>query len=272
MILLHARREELDTALGWAAAEGWNPGLDDVSAFWAADPLGFFVAEVSDQPVAFISVVNHCADHAFLGLYLCHPAWRGKGIGLALWRHAILHAGGRSIALEGVEAQQANYARSGFVRVGGTERWEGQLPVFEDNAARLAEPQDLAMIQDLDTAGNGYSRFSFCRKWIEATPTRQTVILLNGSGFATVRRCKEGIKIGPVMAPTAGLALQVVKFAANCMKGDKVVLDLPEENSALASLLASAGFCKGFKTARMFKGVPSKPSNLLQAIATIKLG
>src|SRR3712207_9059113 len=38
------RRPELDLALDWAAAEGWNPGLRDADAFWAADPEGFLLA------------------------------------------------------------------------------------------------------------------------------------------------------------------------------------------------------------------------------------
>ena len=272
MILRHARREELDTALAWAAAEGWNPGLDDASAFWAADPLGFFVAELGDQPVAFISVVNHCADHAFLGLYLCHPAWRGKGIGLALWRHAIPHAGARSIALDGVDAQQANYAKSGFVRVGGTQRWEGQVPAVRNPGVRLAAPRDLLLIQALDAAAHGYSRAGFFQTWIKASPTRQTVVLSDGSGCGTVRRCKTGVKIGPVLAPTAELALQIIQFAANCLPADTVTLDLPEENKALAGLLAAAGFCKSFRTARMVKGMAPQSTGLLQAIATMELG
>src|SRR3712207_6914266 len=32
--------------LDWAAAEGWNPGLRDADAFWAADPDGFMLAEL----------------------------------------------------------------------------------------------------------------------------------------------------------------------------------------------------------------------------------
>ena len=31
------RRADLDIAIDWAAAEGWNPGLDDAEAFLAAD-------------------------------------------------------------------------------------------------------------------------------------------------------------------------------------------------------------------------------------------
>ena len=31
-------RPEIDTAIEWAAREGWNPGLADADAFHAADP------------------------------------------------------------------------------------------------------------------------------------------------------------------------------------------------------------------------------------------
>ncbi|WP_368074483.1 GNAT family N-acetyltransferase [Celeribacter baekdonensis] len=79
MNLRSAEPQDLVRVLDWARAEGWNPGLDDASAFWGADGDGFFVAEVEDQIVAAISVVNHDADFAFLGLYLCLPAFRGAG-------------------------------------------------------------------------------------------------------------------------------------------------------------------------------------------------
>ncbi|MEO0387662.1 MAG: GNAT family N-acetyltransferase, partial [Pseudomonadota bacterium] len=109
-----APRDALDTMLDWAAAEGWNPGLDDAAAFFAADPDGFFVTlDDAGQPVAAISVVNHTPTFAFLGLYIVRPSDRGRGNGLALWRHALAHAGPRSIGLDGVEAQQDNYAASG---------------------------------------------------------------------------------------------------------------------------------------------------------------
>jgi len=43
---------DLETVLDRAAAEGWNPGLEDAAAYWAADPEGFFPAEPDGQPVA----------------------------------------------------------------------------------------------------------------------------------------------------------------------------------------------------------------------------
>ena len=39
-LVVHAMsRAEMDLAVEWAAAEGWNPGLDDADAFFAADQL-----------------------------------------------------------------------------------------------------------------------------------------------------------------------------------------------------------------------------------------
>jgi len=107
MITFHtATVKELGTALDWAAAEGWNPGLEDAEAFFASDPAGFFVARDGDRPIAAISVVNHSETFAFLGLYIVTPSYRGQGIGLRLWNHALAHAGARTIGLDGVEAQQ----------------------------------------------------------------------------------------------------------------------------------------------------------------------
>ena len=42
-------RAELDTLVGWAADEGWNPGLNDAQIFWDTDPQGFVAAELGGE-------------------------------------------------------------------------------------------------------------------------------------------------------------------------------------------------------------------------------
>ena len=37
-------RAEVDELVGWAAREGWNPGLRDAEIFWATDPEAFVAA------------------------------------------------------------------------------------------------------------------------------------------------------------------------------------------------------------------------------------
>ena len=59
-------REELNLALAWADGEGWNPGLADADCFHAADPDGYLVGCLADEPVACISVVRYGEHYAFL--------------------------------------------------------------------------------------------------------------------------------------------------------------------------------------------------------------
>ena len=77
-------RADLDVAVGWAAAEGWNPGLEDADAFLAADPGGFLMGRLDGEPVACISVVRYGATYGFLGFYICRPEFRGQGLGLQM--------------------------------------------------------------------------------------------------------------------------------------------------------------------------------------------
>lgn len=274
MILRQMTPGDLETVLDWAAAEGWNPGLEDAAAFWAADPEGFFMAERDGRLAAAISVVNHDDDHAFLGLYICHPDFRGQGIGLALWAHALRHAGGRSVGLDGVPAQQANYARAGFVATGSTLRMEGAAWA-PDASLRLSEPGDAAALLALDRAALGHARPGFLSGWIIQTQTRRTVVAEGPDGpigFATARLCQSGGKIGPVIAPDTATALALVASAAQALDLHRIAVDVPQQNAALLDALAAAGFVETFRTARMIRGTPPAPSASLQAVATLELG
>ena len=265
---------DLECVLDWAADEGWNPGLGDAVAFRAADPEGFFLAERDGRLAAAISVVNHDPDNAFLGLYICHPDFRGQGIGLALWTHALRHAGGRSVGLDGVPAQQANYARAGFVATGSTLRMEGAAWV-PDASLRLSEPGDAVAMLALDRAALGHARPDFLSGWITQTPTRRTVVAEGPDGpigFATARLCRSGGKIGPVIAPDTATALALAASAARALDLDRIAVDVPQQNAALLDALTAAGFVETFRTARMVRGTPPVPSASLQAVATLELG
>lgn len=275
MICRQASAVEVGIMLDWAAAEGWNPGLDDAGAFRSADPEGFFMADVQGRPVAAISVVNHAPDMAFLGLYLCHPSHRGRGIGYALWQHALSHAGGRTVGLDGVAEQQANYSKSGFVRAGATTRYEGRLSAVPDSAIGLAQQVDLAALRTLDRQANGVDRPAFLSAWTRRTEHRATYVLQGAdgpTGFATARDCRTGVKIGPIIAPDAPAALRLARAARVERQPGPTYIDLPASSSDLARLLAGAGFAPVFETARMYRGPAPVCGPGLQAFSTMELG
>lgn len=267
---------DLDMVLDWAAAEGWNPGLDDARAFHAADDRGFFLARVDGAPVAAISVVNHDADNAFLGLYLCRPEWRGQGIGMATWTRALEHADARSVGLDGVAAQEANYAKSGFVRTGASLRHEGFWPATRSPEVRAADAVDMPRLIELDAAAGGFGRPAFLNAWLAPDqPERSTRVLQKDGeivGFATWRTCRDGTKIGPVIAPSTATALDLIADIATERPNGPLIVDLPEANTALRRALEGAGFAVPFATARMYRGTVPQTGPGLQAIATMELG
>ena len=269
LALDHMRSEELAVVLGWAAEEGWNPGLDDAPAFFAADPKGFFVARHSGQIVAAISVVNHAPDFAFLGLYICRPERRGHGIGLALWNHALTHAGERTIGLDGVPDQQGNYAASGFVKSGETSRFTGGITAGPMLAE--ASPKDIPWITALEAAACGYDKPDFMKTWIAPSLSRRTVVLPQEQGFATIRACKSGAKIGPLVAQDLSGAQKLLHAAAGVFTGP-VSIDLPRDARALTDYCQSLGMTCGFSTARMYRGPAPMPGLPIRAVATLELG
>lgn len=272
-----ATRAEIGLMLDWAADEGWNPGLGDADAFAAADPAGFFVARAGGKAVAAISVVNHDDTMAFLGLYLCHPDFRGQGIGFGLWQHALAHAGGRCVGLDGVAAQQANYARSGFALHGATTRLEGPAPTVQAGDIRPLDPTtDLDAIMALDRAANGYDRRGFLPGWVgDAQPQRKSVVIERHgqiAGFGTARLCRLGAKIGPLVAPDPAAAVTLLGAAAQALGAASLSVDLPDTQGRFRAMLTKRGFVATFETARMYRGTPPASSPLLRAIATMELG
>src|SRR5438046_3000021 len=95
LVVTRATPEDWAVVTGWAADEGWNPGLSDSAGFFAQDPEGFFVGRVGGEPVSAISVVNYGDAYAFLGFYLVRPDLRGRGYGITTWKTALAHAGTR---------------------------------------------------------------------------------------------------------------------------------------------------------------------------------
>lgn len=264
---------ELDLVLGWAAEEGWNPGIDDAAAFHAADPAGYFVADIGGTPVAAISVVNHTDDFAFLGLYLCHPDYRGRGIGYALWKHALAHAGNRTVGLDGVPDQQENYRRSGFVLAARNTRFTGVLPAGAGHVLAPVTSADIPRLVDLEGRASGVYKPAFLREWLRPTGPREIRAAADGSSaFLTLRRCVEGYKIGPLVAPDIAAARALLLGAAAITGDAAVMIDIPGDQADLAALCTEFGMVPSFSTARMYRGPEIVPGPGIRAIATLELG
>lgn len=257
--------DEIRTLLDWAAAEGWNPGLSDALPFQAADPSGFIGAFIDGVMVAAISAVAYDEHFGFIGLYICHKDWRGQGHGKAVWDAGMARLGSRTIGLDGVPEQQANYGRMGFVRAYETVRMSGTL-AGQTSAALPARVDDVA---GYDRACFPAERRNFLEAWL-MSPNQYLAVSTNGDlrGYAVVRSCVEGFKIGPLFADTVDLALDLLGPIAG-----PVQIDVPVQQEAFIDALQSRGFVPGFMTARMYRGRPPElEQHRVFGITSLELG
>ncbi len=271
-------RSDLDVAVAWAAAEGWNPGLADADAFHATDPDGFLMAFVEGRPAASISVVSYGDAFCFLGFYIVEPALRGQGIGLALWNAGMERFKGTQVlGLDGVPAQQENYRRSGFALAHRNVRYEGVSRCDHPADPRLARIGQgiLPSILAYDRAVFPAPRDAFVARWTREGGRTGFALVEDGNvvGYGVIRPCREGHKIGPLFADTPGDAEVLFRALAAGVKGETIILDPPEPNDEALALAERFELSPVFETARMYRGPkPGLPLDRIYGITTFELG
>lgn len=270
---------EVELAIEWAAREGWNPGLHDAACFHAADPDGFLVAECEGEAVGCISAVSYAGQFGFIGLYIVQPAWRGRGIGLQLWQAGMARLSGSVVGLDGVPAQQDNYRESGFVLAWNNVRFAGTA-----RAAAAAVPPQIVPLASVGFAAVCADdrrvfpapREAFLRRWIGMPDATGLAWMEAGrlAGWGLIRRCREGHKIGPLLADSTTIAHAL--YAALCARvpaGEAVYLDVPLPNAAAVALAQAQGLHSVFETARMYAGpAPAIELPRIYGVTTFELG
>lgn len=274
---------EVATLVGWAGDEGWNPGLADASAFHAADPQGFLGCFVDGVLAAGISAVAYGTDFGFIGLYICHPDYRGKGYGRQVWDAGIAHLEGRTIGLDGVPEQQANYASMGFEPTYQTFRWSGRVttpspsptaPSASTIKVRTATPDLLPAIGAFDSRFFPAERSSFLTEWLSAPRATFVATTAAGiAGYAVLRRCLVGHKLGPLFAVDNDAADALLDACLQRIGTDELQIDAPEAQDVFSNRLARLGFTRGFATRRMYRGpAPTVDQSGVYGVTTLELG
>jgi GNAT superfamily N-acetyltransferase len=268
---------DLDLAVEWAAREDWNPGLDDASAFRAADPDGFLMGFVNEVPVTCISAVRYGSDFGFIGFYIAIPEARGRGYGWAIWQAAMARLESRTIGLDGVVAQQENYVKSGFHLAHRNVRYGGRPGVSAVSDPKLVEiTGDLVpAIMSYDRALFPAPRTEFLRVWLKTGERRSFAFVEGGDvkGYGTVRPSREGHKIGPLFADSAAVADALFRVLAAQAGHGQLIVDPPAPNADSVGLAARYGLTPVFETARMYRGaVPDLPLSRIYGITSFELG
>jgi GNAT superfamily N-acetyltransferase len=264
------------TAVEWAAAEGWNPGVDDVERFLAADHDAFIGLGADGEVVGTVSCVLYGDSYAFVGFYIVRPDLRGRGLGTQLFDRALARAGDRVVGLDGVVDQQPVYASLGFELAHRNERWcgtgGGDVP---DNLIPLSSV-DRNELYAYDAAVFGAPRPAFLDAWIDRPRGCALGCIHRGrlAGYAVLRTCREGMKIGPLFADNGDCAHALLAgMRAAAGDGTPIFLDIPHANDAARVLAEAELDAPVFETARMYRnGRPPEDTDRVYGVTTFELG
>lgn len=215
LVIRNMTRPEVDELVGWAACEGWNPGLDAAECFWATDPDAFIAAELAGELIGGGAITAYQGEFGFMGFFIVRPEFRGRGLGNTLWharRERLLARlrPGAGIGLDGVLAMQDYYAKGGFVFSHRNLRFRAEIPerpitprplpptVGNQDIIPLAEiPFD--QVLDYDRLCFPAPRATFLKGWLSQPRALALGCRRDGSlsGYGVVRRCGRGYKDRP---------------------------------------------------------------------------
>ena len=279
-------RPEVDELVGWAAREGWNPGLHDADTFWAADPEAFIAAERKGELIGGGAITSYDGEFGFMGFFIVRPEHRGAGLGNMLWqarRQRLLArlAPGASIGMDGVFAMQPYYTQGGFAFSHRDLRFTVGVPALRATQAELPSgirPLAQYPFEELlayDRRCFPAPRATFLRAWI-GQPDALALGLRRGAalaGYGVVRRCADGCKIGPLFADDADGARALFEALAPFGAGGPLFLDAPENNPAALELARQQGMTEVFGCARMYLGpAPAIAHERVFGVTTFECG
>ena len=273
--------EEFEVLVGWAALEGWNPGLSDTQLFWDTDPAGFYGYFENETLIGGGSIVSYAGLFGFMGFFIVHPDYRARGLGSRLWhlrRDTLLSRlqPGAAVGMDGVVAMQPFYQQGGFAIAFRDERYEKIGSAYPANSAVSSlTPADYPAVFAVDLACFGVPREAFMSCWL-ASPTAQSFKYSgpNGfAGFAVLRQCQKGFKIGPLFADNQDIAKALYECCLNAVVGEPVYLDIPVCNAAAVALVRDYEAQYVFECARMYYGTPPQTAtSKIFGITTFELG
>ena len=102
----------------------------------------------------------------------------------------------------------------------------------------------------LDTVASGVARPAYLGAWFTDTATRRTLVLVDSgeiTGVGTIRTCREGHKVGPLIAPTAAEAESLLRALAAAFGTRSILIDTPESNEAALAMARHLGFEAGVR-------------------------
>lgn len=274
------RDHEIPILEGWAASEGWNPGLADLTIARAVDPDCFVALRHDGELAGGGSIFCYDGRFGFMGLFIMRADLRRQGFGARLWhwrRDTLLSRleTGASIGMDGVYEMVPFYERGGFKAAYRHLRYQGTAIAPRGGSAEVLGAADFTDIEAFDRAHVATPRPAFLRRWLEQPGAYVAGVRDNGkiAAYGVARPCRTGYKIGPLFTARPDAAEAVFSTLLRSISGHQVQIDVPEPNTAALNMVAKADLSLSFGCVRLYYGTaPSLPVGEIYGVTSLEFG
>jgi GNAT superfamily N-acetyltransferase len=269
------RPEDLPFADSLRAIAGWNQTLGDWRRFLQMEPEGCILAEWNGSAAGTATTLRYATDVAWIGMVLVHPEQRRRGIGRALLNHCsawLRERGVRCVKLDATPAGKQVYDGLGFKSEWTLARWEHtglHVAMPTDMRLRPWQASDLRFIASLDATAFGVSR----EKLVDALASQSRVAFVWESaarrlaGYGFIRPGSRANYLGPIVAASDEVGLQLVQALLAHIPGEQVFWDIPDANTAAVEWARQHGCLQQRVLTRMYLGENTARGNPRQQFA-----
>lgn len=186
-------------------------------------------------------------DFAVLGMMVTPPRLQARGGGRFLLDRIMRDCEGRDLRLNATRAGYRLYLSAGFQHVTTVYQHQGlvrslpevdALPGIE--IAPITEG-DHAAVRDMDRQAFGADRRATMDALLEVSTGCLALRAGKPCGYALMRRFGKGHVIGPLVAESEAMAIQLAAPLMHQVQGSFVRLDTPSEGQELTGFLSAAG-------------------------------
>lgn len=186
-------------------------------------------------------------DFATLGMMVTPPRLQAQGAGRALLKRTLQDCEGRDLRLNATRSGYRLYKSAGFVDVGIVWQHQGIVgavpvpdPVPGVELVSLTAGDRAAMLA-MDAAAFGAQRDVVLDALLAGATGLMATRAGQPCGYALLRRFGKGHVIGPLVADSEALAMQIAAPLMRQAQGTFLRLDTPCAGQALRGFLAAAG-------------------------------
>jgi GNAT superfamily N-acetyltransferase len=229
------------------------------------------VRDEAGAPAGVVVLTRYGDELAAIGMMLVAARYGRQGLGRRIMTHVLAEAHGSTVFLNATEMGRPLYEKLGFVPVGTTRTFVGELavPPGHEPASRPAGPGDLAGIRRLDAQVNGVDRPRLVR-FLPGFTEQLRVIEHGGriTGYAGGWRNVDGLNIGPVIAGRVEDAATLIGDVA-AAAGGPVRVDVDGAHPWLSEWAARRGLVISHVEPVMVRGGGALPGDRSRWFASL---